>query len=67
MCAFKQWETYQSHQNLANVLCHVLGSLYNKQSDRQWLSDCQIYHGTNRKEVMTGAGFTEAREKEWVV
>lgn len=45
-------------------LCHVLGSLYNKQSDRQRLSDCQIYHGTNRKEVMSDVGFTEAREKE---
>lgn len=57
-------ETYRSHQNLASVLCHVLGSLYNKQSDRQRLSDCQIYHGTNRKEVMSDVRFTEAREKE---
>lgn len=42
-------------------------SLCNKERGRQWHSDCPVYHETNREEVMSYAGLTEARERGWDV
>lgn len=57
-------ESNRGHQTLANMPCQVLESLYNKERGRQWHSDCPVYHGTNRKEVITDTEFTEARERD---